>query len=293
MRNTVRTCLIGLLFFAFASLAYADATHNFLWRFQAKGVTVFLMGSVHALNKDAYPLNKTIEDAFAKADCLTVEANINDLSGVNVQKIMQNALYSGEDNLEKHVSRKTLALIKEETDRLGLPLAVVERQKPWFLASTLQALELLKSGYDPEYGVDKYFLGKGAGKKKILELESVEQQIDLLSGMNEAEQEQFLVYTLNELKTLTGEAAEIVAAWKTGDVKRLAAVLERDALPDKDFYPLYEKLVLNRNKKMAAVIESYLKAPGTYFVVVGAAHLIGNKGIVKLLKDKGYSLEQL
>jgi len=62
---------------------------------------------------------------------------------------------------------------------------------------------------------------------------------------------------------------------------------------EKRFYPIYEKLIIIRNRNMVSKIENYLQSKGTYFVVVGAGHLIGSKGIVQLLKDRGYSVEQL
>jgi len=56
--------------------------------------------------------------------------------------------------------------------------------------------------------------------------------------------------------------------------------------------PVYEKLLYERNNTMATRIEGFLKAGGRYFVVVGAGHLVGKKGIIELLKKKGYPVEQ-
>ena len=62
-----------------------------------------------------------------------------------------------------------------------MPLELINRQKPWLLALTLEALELMKLGFDPQYGIDAYFLSKAQGSKKILELEGVDEQFNLLS----------------------------------------------------------------------------------------------------------------
>jgi uncharacterized protein YbaP (TraB family) len=62
---------------------------------------------------------------------------------------------------------------------------------------------------------------------------------------------------------------------------------------DKKLIPIYEKLVIERNRKMVSKIEEYLKEKETFFVIVGAGHLVGNQGIIELLKGKGFLLEQL
>jgi uncharacterized protein YbaP (TraB family) len=206
---------------------------------------------------------------------------------------MDTAFYKGNDGLEKHVSRKTFNLIKVETARAGLPMELIYNQKPWFLGLTLESVELMKSGYDPNYGIDKYFLSKAGENKKISELESLDYQIDLLAGLNDEEQELFLLYTLRELKILVKEVDKLVDAWKSGAVDKMESAITKSLAEDRRFYTIYDKLIYKRNRNMTQKIEGYLKTNGTYFVVVGAAHLLGDKGIIQLLKDRGYSVEQL
>jgi uncharacterized protein YbaP (TraB family) len=151
----------------------------------------------------------------------------------------------------------------------------------------------MKSGYDPEYGIDKYFLSKAAGKKKILELESLDYQIDLLSGLDDTEQELFLLYTLKDLKILVQEVDKLVDAWKSGAAESMESTITKSFTEDRKFYPIYEKLIYKRNRNMTLKIEDFLRTSGTYFVVVGAAHLLGDRGIIQLLKEKGFNVEQL
>jgi uncharacterized protein YbaP (TraB family) len=283
--------LIAIFICVGYSLSYAEK--NFLWRVQSKRNTVYVLGSIHLLKKDVYPLSRTIELAFEESDILAVEADVNDISRLDLQKLMESAFYQGNDSLEKHVSGKTFNVIREETARAGLPMDLVYNQKPWFLGLTLESIELMKSGYDPNYGIDKYFLSKAEGRKKISELESLDYQINLLAGLNDEEQELFLLYTLRELRILVQEVDKLVDAWKSGAVEKMESTITKSLAEDRRFYTIYDKLVYKRNRSMAQKIEGYLKTNGTYFIVVGAAHLIGDKGIIQLLKDRGYSVEQL
>jgi len=290
-----RSVSVLCLILTFLSLSYSIsyAEKNFLWRVQSKRNTVYVLGSIHLLKKDVYPLSRTIEGAFEKSDVLAVEANVNDISRLDIGKLMESAFYPVSDSLEKHVSGKTFSLIKEETARAGLPMELVYNQRPWFLGLTLESIELMKAGYDPNYGIDKYFLSKAEGRKKISELESLDYQINLLAGLNDEEQELFLLYTLRELKILVQEVDKLVDAWKSGAVEKMEWTITKSLAEDRRFYTIYDKLIYKRNRNMAQKIEGYLKTNGTYFVVIGAAHLLGDKGIIQLLKDRGYSVEQL
>ncbi|HMK50857.1 MAG TPA: TraB/GumN family protein, partial [Thermodesulfobacteriota bacterium] len=241
----------------------------------------------------AYPLHQKIENAFDQSEVLIVEANVNDIAKLDIQKLVESAMYAGPETLERHVSAETYELIKKETGRLGIPLELINRQKPWFLALVLESLELLKLGFDPNYGIDKYFLSRAAEKKKIVELESLDYQIDLLSKFSDQEQELFLLYTVKDLRVLRQELDRLTQAWISGDAKGMESIMTRGFVEDSRMSSVYEKLILERNRSMASKIEEFLRNKEIYFAVVGAAHLVGNQGIIEILKGKGYLVEQL
>ena len=265
---------------------------NFLWKVQSEGSTVYLFGSIHLLKKENYPLNQAIETAFEKSDTLVVEANIQDQTKINPQAIMEKGLYPPNDSITEHLSPETYEILKNEAAKLSLPPEFFRMQRPWLLSMTLEAMELLKLGYDPRYGADYHFLSKAAGQKKILELESVDEQINLLAGLSDREQELLLLLTLKDLQTAAGEVDQAVRAWKSGDAKGMEAVMTKSLKEDPKLAPIHEKLIVERNRKMVSTVEEYLRSKGTYFVVVGAGHLTGEKGIIEALRKKGYSVEQ-
>ena len=279
--------------FIFVEAGFGQEQKSFLWKVRSKTSTVYVLGSIHFLKQENYPLNPRIDRAFDQSTVLVVEANISDPGKLNPQKLLESALYPENDSLERHVSTETYDYVKRETGNLGLPFELVSKQRPWFLALTLEALELMKLGFDPRYGVDIYFLSKAQGTKKILELESLDEQIDLLSNFSDREQEYFLLYTLKDLHVLGEQASTLVKAWRSGNTGEIESVFTKSVKEDGRLAPIFEKLIDNRNRKMISKIEGYLNTDGTYFVVVGAGHLVGNKGIIEILKSKGYTVEQL
>lgn len=297
-KKIVNSLLIFVFIFLFNSFisvqnAISNTKKNFLWKVQSKTNTLYILGSIHSLKKEMYPLNKKIEDSFDKSDVLVVEANINDIGQIDIQRLLETAFYSGNETLEKHVSRETYELVKKEFGGLGVPLELINKQKPWFLALTLTSLELLKLGFDPNYGIDIYFLSKATGGKKIKELESIDYQINLFSKFSDDDQELFLLYTLKDINVLGRELDKLMEAWTSGDTKSMESIISKSITEDRKMSLIYEKIIYERNRNMAARIEELLKTKETHFVIVGAGHLIGNKGIIEILRGKGYDVEQL
>jgi len=270
---------------------YAE-TNNFLWKVRSKTSTAYILGSIHFMKKEHYPLNKTIEDAFNKSEVLAVEANVNDISKIDIQKVLGTAFYTGDDSLEKHISGDTFRLLKTKFESLGFPLWIINKQKPWFLALTLVSLELMKNGYDPRYGLDMYFLSK-ANNKEIKELESIDYQINLLSEFSDREQEAFLLYSIKNSENLSKDTDDIIKAWREGNASKLESIIINSFKNYNGMTSVYRKLVSERNEKMALRIEKYLESNETHFIIVGAGHLVGRGGIIELLKNKGYIVEQI
>jgi len=266
---------------------------SFLWKVKSEENTVYILGSLHMMKQEDYPLNKNIEDAFSKSEVLAVEANINDITQLDIKTLLERAFYPDGETLEDHVSQETYETIKKETERLGLPLMLVNRQKPWFLALSLTSMELLKLGFNPNYGIDMHFLSQVSGKKEIIELESLDYQFNLLSNLSDDEQESFLRYTLRDLHILKQESQALTNAWKSGDTKTVESIIEKSISGDREMLTVYEELIDERNRNMVLKIEEFLKDDKTHFVIVGAGHLVGKKGIINLLKEKGFTVEQL
>jgi len=277
----------------FCSVTDAESGKNFLWKVRSKKGTVYILGSIHFLKKDIYPLNKEIEESFEKSSNLVVEANVNDVGKIDIEKLIGKAMYQGDETLENHLSKETYELLRNELGQLGVPIDLVNKQRPWFLALTLTSLELIKLGYDPAAGIDMHFLGKATGHKKILELESLDYQINLFSTFSDREQETFLLYTLKDLHTLDREADSLLSAWMSGDSKALESILSKSAEGDSRMSSIYEKILYERNKNMVSKIEGFLKTGESCFVVVGAGHLVGNRGIIEMLRRRGYIVGQL
>jgi uncharacterized protein YbaP (TraB family) len=288
--------LFLLVFLLICSLYISETSSqeqkSFLWKVQSTRNTVYLLGSIHLLKKEIYPLHRKIEEAFDRSGVLVVEADVTRLDPKILQKLMETAFYPENETLESHLSPETFSLVKNEFAEIGFPVELIQKQKPWLLALTISALSYVKMGLDSTYGIDMYFLSKTQGKKKILELESLEEQFQFLSQLSDREQESLLLYGLKSKNVIEKETNQLVQAWLAGDVRGMESILNRGIRQDPQLSSVYEKMIDERNRKMALRIEEFLGAGENYFVIVGAGHLVGDQGIPEILRRKGYSVEQ-
>src|SRR5580765_3085391 len=294
-RSAVAAAVSIALAYAVLAPARPLAASSFLWKATKGQGVVYLVGSVHMLTADFYPLAPALETAFKNSDLLVEEADLTELLAPTTQfSLLSRGMLPAGQTLDKVVSPATLALVKSHSSALG-PLGnaieAVKQFKPWFLAMTLEALEWQKAGFDPSLGLDKHFYDRAQVEGKPVQgLETTEFQISLFDSMTPEQQERFLADTLKDLDKETASVGKLASAWKAGDV----AGVERFVLQDMQSDPaVYQRLLVGRNRAWLPKIEALFSRPGHAFVVVGAAHLVGPDGLVAMLKAKGYQLVQL
>ena len=283
--------LLGASSFVYAQTE-ATASRGLLWKATRNQGVVYLVGSLHMLTKEYYPLGSDLEAAFAESDLLVEEIDLGLLLAPESQMaLLRESLLPADQSLDQVVSSETYALVTERVGRLGLPLEPLRRFKPWGLALTLLGLEWQKAGFDQSLGLDRYFFDRAQGEgMQVQGLETVEFQISRFNEMTADEQDRLLAQTLNEFETQVGAVTELANSWKSGD----AETIERIVLHDlKDEPGLYESLLVERNRNWLPTIEALFDRPRSAFLVVGAAHLVGPDGLVAMLQSKGYTVEQL
>jgi uncharacterized protein YbaP (TraB family) len=264
----------------------------FAWKATKGSGLVYLVGSVHMLTSDFYPLAPSLDVAFKDSDLLVEEANLAEMLSPNTQfTLLSRGMLPAGQTIDTVISPATLALMNKHSGPLGMPIEALKQFKPWFLAMTIEAAEWQKAGFDAELGLDKHFFDRAQIDNKMIQgLETTEFQISLFDGMTKDQQDHFLAETLKSIETETASVGKLAAAWKAGD----AATVERMVLADVKSDPVvYERLLVARNRTWLPKIEALFSRPRHAFVVVGAAHLVGPDGIVAVLKAKGYQVTQL
>jgi hypothetical protein len=276
---------------AAASAAPAATGRSFIWKASRQQGVIYLVGSVHMLTADYYPLSPALESAFKVSDLLVEEADLGQmLSPATQLTMLSRGMLPPGQTLQNVLSPAAFTTVTARVSDLGLPPEMLTRFKPWLLAVTMLALEWQRAGFDADLGLDKHFYDRALREGKAVQgLETVEYQISRFDEMTMPQQERLLLESLKDLDSEKANVAKLADAWKNGD----AAAIERMVLEDvRDDPLLYKRLLVERNQNWLPQIEALFSRPGRSFVVVGAAHLVGPDGLLAMLRAKGYTLEQ-
>lgn len=277
-----------------AEPAAETAARHFLWRAEAPtspGV-IYLLGSLHVSRADMYPLPGTIMAAFEQADTVVFETDLAALGTPEFSsRLLLVSRYPPEQSLETNIAADTFARLRREAENNGLLLANLQHYRPWICANFLMMAALRRVGFNRTDGIDHYFLHQAREHgKRIENLETLDFQIQLFAGLSDDEAEDYLAQALDEVADVETFAPEFLRIWTQGDADALDAIISESFAHAP---ALYRKWFLERN---LAWVENLRQRRGTdqcTFVVVGAGHLVGEKGVVNLLRQQGMTVRQL
>jgi uncharacterized protein YbaP (TraB family) len=291
MRRGLGTGLAGLLLcVALTGVAQARGESS-VWTVKGKQNTVYFAGSVHALPREHAEFPPALERAYAAADAIVMEVDLDDLDPFEaIQFITAHGTLPARQTLQQVVGDRysTVAALAASLD---VPEAAIAKLEPWAAAMVLTQFALTKSGFDAELGIDMQLVGRArADKKEITGLETVVDQLSVFDDRSFDEQTRFLLDSADDAPQLSADLERLVVAWRTGDL----AALEKEFDKERARTPaLYDALLGARNRKWIPQIEALLDENRDYLVVVGALHFVGEDGLLTLLEKAGHRLEPL
>ncbi|MCU7938500.1 MAG: TraB/GumN family protein [gamma proteobacterium symbiont of Bathyaustriella thionipta] len=259
-----------------------------LWQVSKNGHTLYLGGTIHVLEKADYPLPKEFEDAFLKADTVVFETDIAQAKQPEfAQKMMQQMRYPEGKTLKDVLNKTTYQrLSRYFSDKM--PMAQVDVFKPGMVVMILSAIELQRLGMVVA-GVDEHFWFRAEKAAKNTDiLETLDEQLAFLVAMGQGNENELIMNSLDELNEMGAIIDALKKAWRTGDQAVMNSIILQDMMA---VYPdLYQKLLVTRNDNWLPKIEKMLQDKRIEFVLVGSLHLMGNDGLLQLLRNKGYQI---
>ena len=266
----------------------ADAHPLFLWEFRSPTAKVYLAGSIHVMKPTLYPLPAQFDAAFAASDRIVVEVDtVNAKPEMLQQQMLQHATLPDGATIESVVSPETYSTLSTFLAAQEIPLARVARLRPAMLATQLAVARLVALGYMPNHGLEHHFLQR-ADDRPVLELESIADQLEVLTSPPPDVQEEMLIETLEQMNTIEPIVADMLTAWFSGDEADFMQLFELTSGSSDGYDAFMDRILDARNATMAERVSGYLATDGTYFVLVGSAHLAGPEGIPAILTARGY-----
>ncbi len=297
-----------LLLFGLVEVKAADPVsdsldHALLWRITSPDMsdTSYLFGTIHLISENDFFLPQGFEEAFAKCDKLILEIDLEEtISPFNLMGLMREMTMEGDTTLEDLLSKEDYALLSARMEEQGIPIFMLRTLKPIFVVFFLQQDELGGAGFNPEkeevestsYEMELLHKAKETGKETG-GLETASFQMSLFDKIPYSEQVELLSEALHEEGGGAQPAQELVSfdammeAYKAQNIDLLADMI----LLQDEFTRKYRNLfVVDRNKNWISTMEK-LMAEQPVFFAVGAGHLGGEQGVVRLLRAAGYRVE--
>ena len=277
--------LAGALLFAIAgSAAHADGS---VWSMKGQRNTVYLAGSVHALPDDQSKLSPELERAYAAADTIVMEVDLDNLDPMEaMQFVAEKGTLPPPQTLADVVGAARYAKIVRLANSIDVPEMAITRLEPWAAAMVLTQFALVKSGFNPQLGIDMQLTERARIDGKPVEgLETVVDQLGVFDSRSMAEQTQFLVDAADDVPNMHADLARLIDAWRSGDLR----AMEREFNKERAQSPaLYDQLLGARNRKWLPKIEALLAEDHDYLVLVGTLHFVGKDGLLELLTHDGH-----
>ncbi len=283
--------------FALAGLAFlcsgarADGVTHALWEIHGKHNIVYLLGSIHVLRPSDYPLAPQLLEAYSHAQSLYMEVNLQKLDPQSMQgELLASATLPQGKTLPGILGKQRYDHAAALARDVGVDLSNFDRFAPWFAAEAISQLQLTQLGFQPQSGVEMYFLQRAnSDRKSVAGLETVHDQFALFDGLSMDAQAEYLLSSLEEARELPKQVDSMVKAWNRGDT----AWFERQMKTEFGRDPgLYESVLVARNRKWIPKIEALLKEDKNYLIIVGTGHLVGAGSVIDLLKKDGIGATQ-
>lgn len=263
----------------------------FLWTASGDKGTLYLLGSLRFGMKSMYPLPQAVMDAYNASDVLVLGKDVKSLGMAELEAALKGrGTYADKTTLEDHVKPATWKKALEMAKRVNLGEDRLKVAKPWLAALLLSAESLRVEGYSADLGLGEVFRRENEAAKPVVELESIDQQIGWYEGLPALEQEQALLLALQELGRSPELFRDIADSWRRADGEAMYLNIRRTYDTGELSEKLYKIFVDDSNERMVAKLKELTRDGRTYFAVIGAWHLLGDKGVIRLLQDSGYKV---
>jgi hypothetical protein len=257
-----------------------------LWEIEGTNNRIRLLGSVHFLRAEDYPLPPAIADAYREADIIIMELALDKITATDMLRVQQQLAIDPEGrSLSELVSAGTYRKVRSLAADIDIDLNLLQPFEPWFAALQITQLRLLQLGFDGSYGIDAMLTHQASTDgKPLLGLETLDEQLQALDTLPAAAQQKFLLQTLEDAGSISDDLELIMTAWRQGDI----ATLNKLLLEGLDEQPeVYEQILIQRNRRWTQAIIDMTKDSEDYLIIVGALHLIGEDSVQSMLDDAG------
>ena len=280
-----RPLLCTALLFSAAPASAAPA----LWKVSDADSKILLFGSVHILPSDFQWRSERFDQALGKVDKVMFETDVSPAAQAMVAaEAFARGVYTDGTLLTDVLDDAQEARIRAAAAEYSVPFGPLLAMRPWMAAGMISNAAMARAGFT-DIGVEGQLLPE-LTDKTMAYFETNMFQLDLLTGSDDKEDAGELIAALDGMTDFPEQIDSLLDHWVAGQSDGLLELLVEQMATDED---MIDTIIYQRNASWIAPIEKLLADNELTLIVVGAAHLLGDKGVPALLKAKGYTVERI
>jgi len=293
--------MLGLVLFAGACQTSRQSTAGkealpqaLLWKIEGNGLAQpsYLFGTIHIMPSDDYFYPAGFDQAFDRAERVVFEIDLKEMDDIgSMMGLLTGIMMKGGATIRSLLSPAEYKEVSAYFDEMGLPMMLLEKVKPMFLAMMAEADMSPESGesdgmqsYEMELNARAESDGKPTGG-----LETMAYQMSLFDSIPYEQQAHMLVEAVRGHRGEGDTYAETVRMYKEQRIDDMVTMIQKEGRKARQEENYEDVLLVNRNRNWIPVMGRMMREESVLFAV-GAGHLGGREGVVRLLRQAGYTL---
>lgn len=285
--------LTAYLTFTLLLTSFASNAEPALWQIEKEGIKSYLFGTVHVGDSTMKGLPEKVTNAINASEKVIVEVDISTISPAEIQRrSMPFMMLKNGHNLQSQLSQQNYQKLTDYFKNKSIDIAMFDKFAPWAVMVTMMQIEFQEAGFSEQNGIDKQVIAYAKSKNiPIGELETLEYQMEMFTNLSLLSNE-MIEETFEQLADVETYFINLVNAWKTGDMDTLTDYYN-DSFDDSNYGEISEQVMLiERNDNWVKNLSQRIGRE-KLFIAVGALHLPEKHGLLKQLKDQGFTITRL
>lgn len=271
---------------------YPMEERSLLWKIEGNGIKTksYLFGTVHLIDEERFFFPKKLQKIVSKSDVLTMEiAGLPDpMEALKLSMLEEGSFF---DFFNEEQTDSLMIWVEENTSLTEKSFRMMAgKMRPFVVSQMLPELDENNPNRGMENKKSYEIELEAIAKNKKIEmkgLETVADQLGFFDDLTDDQQVEMVMATIRGgTNSASTEMEEIMSLYSDQNVDGLYQMIADDS----DFMEGIDDLLLgDRNKRWIPMIEKMISENDT-FIAVGAGHLGGPNGVIRLLEAKGYTL---
>ena len=283
----IKTLLTALIALLSAFFSFVLAQSSLLYQVSGNDLAQpsYLFGTIHLMCPDDIRISETLKEKLTNSEQLVLEL---DMDEPNIMQTMQQKMMLPEGKtIRDMMSEADYQLLSQFfQDSLKMPIQAVERFSPIALYSVL-AMQMLPC-QPGSYEASLMQLAQ-ENEQEVIGLETIDEQMAAFNRISEEEQVNYLTEVIEEYDESRREFEQLIEAYQSQNADELYQ-LSQESMEDAE--GMIQHLLVDRNEAWVPKMAEMMQEQPTFFAV-GAGHLGGEQGVLKLLEEAGYTVEMI